>query len=161
MIILLIIATYFLANAIGYVVHRTLHCEWSGRMYRDHYYHHWEVYPPHDFLSKEYREPPLSASQVKYYLAATAALFTPYLFFGWVVYVAALVFAISILKLNAYVHDSLHIDDHWLERFKTFHRLRALHFEHHVVDKNFGIFDFTADFIFKTFSKGAKESTDG
>lgn len=150
LIALLVIVTYFLANLIGYGVHRALHCEWSG-LYKDHYYHHWRVYPPHDFLSDEYREPPLSASQAKYYLAATALLFTPYLYFGWAVYDAALAGAVVILKLNAYVHDSLHVRGHWLERFKTFHKLRSIHFEHHVVDKNFGIFDFTADLLFRTF----------
>lgn len=152
-LLLLIIATYFVGNLIGYGVHRALHSPRMGRAHADHYYHHWVLYPPDDFLSKEYREPPKEAEQAKYYLLAVGVLFLPLLYFGTWAYVIAFVEAALVLQLNAYVHDSIHVDGHWLERFGVFRRLRAIHFEHHLQDVNYGIFDFTWDLIFRTWKK--------
>lgn len=54
--------------------------------------------------------------------------------------------------LHGYIHDSFHLTGHWLERFKHFSHLRALHFRHHFNMKiNFGIFWFGWDRVFKTF----------
>lgn len=130
-----------------------LHCKWAGRAYQDHYHHHWEIYPPNDFLSDEYREPPKGAEQGKYYVGAVAVLFSPVILYSFWIYLLVVVEAVMILKLNAYVHDSLHVKGHWLERFKLFHKLRKIHFKHHIEDVNYGIFDFTADLVFRTWKR--------
>lgn len=145
---------YVTANAVGYVVHRLLHNPFMGRAFRDHYFHHVKLYPPDDYLSDEYREPPEGAGQGKYYIGALLVLFSPTLLLGWPFYLIAVAQSTLVLYVNAWLHDALHIREHFLERYKWFHHLREVHFVHHVdVKKNFGIFDFTADKVCGTLEK--------
>jgi len=152
-ILLITLATFLVGNFAGYVVHRTLHCRWSGRAYKDHLHHHNRIYPPSDYLSDEYREPPVDAEQGKYYIAAFILLCTPFLLWHWAYFLVAVVEAILVLKANAWVHDILHIRGHAFERFKFFNWLRAVHFQHHVnVHTNFGIFVFYPDKLLCTYA---------
>ena len=154
-----LIGSYLLGNLLGYVVHRLLHFKWMGRPYQDHYYHHVEVYPPDDYLSDEYREPPAEASQAKYYVTAFALACSPLLLWHWAYGLLALVMSLSILKLNAYVHDSLHIRGHRWEKYRWFRHLRDVHYHHHVdVATNFGIFSFFPDRLLRTYAGKPQES---
>jgi len=145
---------YVVGNAGGYVVHRLLHQPWTGRPYEDHYNHHFIIYPPEDYLSYVYREPPIEAEQAKYYVPVFVVIMAPLLLFGWEWYAVGFVESCAVLKLNAWIHDSIHVRGHWLERFDWFHTLRDWHLTHHVdVSKNFGIFSFFTDHILGTFKK--------
>ena len=147
------LAVYAVGNLLGYVVHRLLHCKWMGKAYEDHYHHHCRIYPPHDYLSEEYREPPMDADQGKYYITAFVLMCTPLLAWSWVYFVWGVLMALIVLKANAWVHDVLHIRGHYLERFRLFRWLREVHFQHHVdVHTNFGIFVFFPDHLFRTYA---------
>lgn len=152
-LLLLTIAVYVIGNAGGYFMHWLLHQKWTGRPYRDHYNHHFKIYPPSDYLSLEYREPPIEAEQAKYYVPFFLLLATPALFWHWGYYLVAVFEAIAVLKANAAIHDALHVIGHRWERWEWFQKYRALHFEHHVdTRKNLGIFSFFADRLVRTYS---------
>ena len=147
------IAAYVVGNFMGYMVHRLLHCTFMGKAYEDHYHHHCRIYPPNDYLSDEYREPPTGADQGKYYIAAFLVVCLPLLAWHWGYFLWAIVTSLAVLKTNAWVHDVLHIRGHYLERFRLFQWLREVHFQHHVdVHTNYGIFEFVPDLLFRTFA---------
>jgi sterol desaturase/sphingolipid hydroxylase (fatty acid hydroxylase superfamily) len=149
----LVVGTFLIGNLLGYLVHRLLHWSEMGKLYQDHLHHHTTIYPPDDYLSDTYREPPTGNGQGLYYLSPILALSIVVLvFLGWQYGLLTLVEGILVLKLNAYLHDATHIRGHWLERFTWFHRLRWLHFQHHVkVATNFGIFVWFPDKLFRTY----------
>ncbi len=148
-----IIAIYLLGNLGGYVVHKLLHQKWSGRAYHDHANHHYIIYPPNDYLSDVYREPPIEAGQAKYYLTFFLLAFSPLILWHWGFFAIAFVESVLVLKVNSVVHDAIHVRGHRWERYQWFHRLRNTHFAHHVdVTRNFGIFSFIGDHLCGTFS---------
>lgn len=152
-VLIVCVITYFLGNFAGYFVHRLLHTEYMGKAYIDHYHHHVSIYPPEDYLSNEYREPPLGAEQGKYYIFTFLVLCLPFLLWHWAYFILSVSLAIGILKLNAVVHDSLHIAGHKWEKYKWFWWLRVVHYQHHIdVRTNFGIFSFLPDKIFRTYA---------
>lgn len=154
LLLIVLVAYFFIGNLTGYVVHKVLHCRWSGKAYKDHLHHHTSIYPPSDYLSEEYREPPLGSGQAKYYLVGLAVVASPLLFLGIGYALAAFAMAVGVLKLNAWMHDSLHIKGHRLERYGWFLSLRRLHFQHHIdVKTNLGIISFFPDIIFQTFNR--------
>jgi hypothetical protein len=138
-ILAVLVGTFIAGNFIGYGIHRLLHFRSMGVMYRAHLYHHKSVYPPDDYLSDEYREP--MAEQTWYYLIPI--LLFAACFFAWHWYYVPFVAleGALVLKLNAIVHDNLHIRGHRWERYAWFWRLRGLHYQHHVKEAtNLGIF---------------------
>lgn len=158
-VIIVAVGSYLFGNLIGYLVHRALHAPWMGRPYEDHYHHHWKIYPPEDFLSEEYRHPPEEAEQAKYYVPAFLLACMPLLAIHWGYFVEAAILSITVLKVNAMVHDALHIRGHWLERFSWFLVLREIHVNHHVdPSTNLGIFSFFADRLFRSYSGRNKDA---
>jgi sterol desaturase/sphingolipid hydroxylase (fatty acid hydroxylase superfamily) len=152
-IVIVSVITYLLGNVAGYVIHRLLHNRLMGKAFRDHCHHHFSIYPASDYLSDVYREAPLGAGQGKYYVPVFLLLCTPFLFWGWPYFLLSFVEVLAVLKINAVVHDSLHIKGHSMERFRFFIWLREVHFQHHVdVHTNYGIFSFMADKIFGTYT---------
>lgn len=152
-IVIVSVVTYLLGNFGGYLVHRLLHNKLMGRAYEDHYHHHYTIYPVSDYLSDEYREPPIEAGQAKYYIPVLMLMCAPFLLWHWGYFILAVVESLAVLKLNSVVHDSLHIRGHRMEKYRFFIWLREVHFQHHVdVHTNYGIFSFLTDRIFKTFT---------
>lgn len=149
----LVVATFF-----GHWIHWAIHQRWAGPAYKGHREHHLELYPPSDLVSEKYR-----AS--KWYHSGIF-LFTPGFILLLVVFAAPMwllglplwtlgVFGGTLLGfglLNDYVHDNMHVRDHWLNRFGWFRDAKVVHFLHHRdMKRNFGIFFFAWDRVFGTY----------
>jgi len=144
-------------SLVGYFVHRALHKPWAGPLYKGHMEHHLEVYPKDRLTSETY--------ELKKWYHSGPVLFTPaaivLILLGgltcWIVGVSLVDFAafagglVAFGFLNDYVHDSMHLRRHWLQRFRYYRKLRRLHFMHHVdMTRNFGIVAMQWDDVFKT-----------
>lgn len=151
--------TYIIGSLLGYFIHKSLHSSWTMAGFRAHSSHHNIQYPPNDYFSDVYRGAGKNNSVYLFLIA----LSPPILFFatlvylgyiGWIITTIILIEAALIGFLNDYIHDSFHIYNHWLNRsiFKNiFRKLNKLHMIHHIdQSKNFGIFDPTWDYIFKS-----------
>lgn len=153
-ILAILMGTYLVGNFVGYGIHWLLHQPYMGMMFRAHSHHHWVIYPPENYLSTVYREPPTGAEQAKFYLTPILLIAAGFLFWHW--YYAVLIAAegAAVLKLNAVVHDNLHIRGHRWEKYRWFWKLRTLHYHHHIeVLTNLGIFSFLPDRVLRTYEK--------
>lgn len=154
-------AVFLLSNLVGsfvgYFVHRAMHHEWAGPLYRGHMEHHLELYPKGKLTSDSY-------TVAKWYNSGPV-LFTPaaLLVIGlgglacWALGGSLWLFGVFSVGLvgfglaNDYVHDSFHLRRHWLHKFPFYRGLRRQHFEHHNdMTKNFGILVMQWDGVFKT-----------
>ena len=162
-ILFTILITFFIASLFGYVVHKSLHQKWSGRLHKAHMTHHITLYPPEDCVSDEYRDPGKD-STVKIFAAAAAPLVAIPFVLGllhimpWVLVIVSLIVMAVMSFLHGYLHDSFHIRNHWLSRLPViglwFSRLVQTHWLHHVdMQTNFGIFVFHWDHLLGTFWK--------
>lgn len=147
---------YFVIQTTGYMVHKALHLPVLGIIHRTHDIHHRLMYPPDDYLDAgEYREVEDQAQPFKYYAAASVPLlFITYYLMPFCIFSALALELLLVAWLNDWLHQKLHIKGHWLEKFRWFHRLRALHWHHHVDDtKNLGIFSWGPDKVLGTFQE--------
>ena len=155
-IFLSILISYVLITLFGHVAHWALHQPWMGRFYKSHLIHH-SLYPASDFESQVYRDAGKNSSAFIFFLLGLPLLLIPVMLciLGFVTWVscAASIFVILLFGfLNDFVHDSFHIKDHhaakWWPRYTE---IKKLHLVHHInVQKNFGIYTFFWDFLFKT-----------
>lgn len=156
-VLFVILAGFFIGDAIGYLIHKLLHWKRAGFLHRRHMTHHLKLYPVHDFMSKVYRNP--GKDNTMYIFTAFIAvacllmlIFCPL----WI----ALIFSAEFIFLgvfNDYLHDAFHVINHRLEKYDWFLELRRLHFEHHVdMSKNYGIFSWIPDHLFRTFNDPLK-----
>ncbi len=161
-VLLTIIVVYLLVSLFGYLVHKALHQSWAGRFNKAHMAHHLVLYPPEDFLSNDtYREAGKDNTFWTFALASLPMLGAPIILFilGTLPLYLTIIVVIEMLLigwLNSYLHDSLHIRNHWLFRVpiikNIFSRWQDLHRLHHIdMDTNFGIFAFHWDRMFKTY----------
>ena len=156
-----VVGTFIIGNLLGWLVHRVLHSPRMGKLHRDHVHHHTTIYPPDDFLSDTYREPPGGDSQGLYYLTpilllAIAAL----LVFGWIYGVVVMLLGTAVLKANGYLHDATHIRGHKLEKYAWFLQLRRMHVQHHINEAtNLGIFVWFPDKLMRTYDPVDERST--
>ncbi len=162
-ILVTVLISFIISSLFGYVVHRSLHQAWAGRLNRAHMTHHLTLYPPSDYLSDTYRQAGKDSTVKIFALAATPVVATP-IILGIIGILPLSLVITSILVMGAmsflhdYLHDSFHIRNHFLTRIPGFRDIFAywnrLHYLHHVdMQKNFGIFLFHWDHIFKTFWK--------
>ena len=162
-ILLTLFITYVVTSLFGYVVHWSLHQDWAGSFNKAHMTHHQILYPPSDFTSEKYRHAGKDSTPKFFALAALPLILTPIVL--WAVGILPLSLMITVLVveglmgfLHDYLHDTFHIKDHWLSRTPVLRVIFAkwvqLHYLHHVdMGKNFGIFVFHWDRVFKTFWK--------
>lgn len=160
-IILTALIAFFVSSLFGYVVHRSLHSEWTGPLNKKHMTHHLLLYPPTDYLSDKYREAGKDNTLYIFGAAAIPLVATPIVL--GVMGVLALPLVITALVvmglmgfLHSYLHDSFHIRNHWLYKVpvigKWFSRWVHLHYLHHVdMQTNFGIFLFHWDHVMRTY----------
>lgn len=150
---------YTVGGLLGYAVHWMFHQSWSGPLYRLHRMHHDRLYPAGDFLSDVYRGAGVN-NTAPWFTAILVAVLAPAFLALWklgvpgglILFAAAESTAIGMA--NNWVHDSLHIRGHFLERFRAFRVWRTAHRVHHAnVATNLGIFTFGWDKIFGTFRK--------
>lgn len=166
-IILTALVAFFVSSLFGYVVHRSLHQPWTGRLNQKHMTHHLTLYPPSDYLSDKYRDAGGDNTVIIFAIAAVPLVATPIVLGVLGVLPLALVITTLVVMgimgfLHSYLHDSFHIRNHLLTRIPGIRVIFAywvhLHWLHHVdMQKNFGIFLFHWDHIFKTFWKVPKQ----
>ena len=128
-------------------------------MWKVHMYHHWKVYPPKRFLSREYMNDKAGRTRLTslmhdgplyaLLIGNIAALHAT----GWLPRtcdVTAALFAYAAVgSFFNWMHHTLHLEGHCIERFVYFHDLRALHYTHHqgTAEHNFGFIDFAGDVL--------------
>jgi len=150
-----LIGGYFLVQSAGYAIHLVLHQPEMGKLHQTHNDHHHQKYSPEDYLSKKYRHVAGGNKPILYY--TPPALTIVALSFVFLPTLLASIFTVELAILawaNDWLHTQLHIEDHWLERYSWFWRLRDLHWHHHVnEDKNLGIFSWFTDKVVGTFQE--------
>src|SRR5579885_1957013 len=159
-ILLTILISYIVTSFFGYVIHWSLHQTWSGFFNKAHMTHHQVLYPASDFTSDVYRHAGKDSTPRFFALAASPLILTPLVL--WLVGIVPLSVAITAWAvmgvmgfLHDYIHDAFHIRNHWMTRTPVLRDIFAkwiqLHYLHHVdMGKNFGIFVFHWDRVFKT-----------
>lgn len=160
--ILVVLGSYFVTTLFGYIVHWSLHQEWSGFFNQSHMAHHLKLYPPGDYLSEKYRDAGKDSTPKFFFFAALPTLIFPVLglhFLGilsWTLTLLAWVIMFGVGLMKNYLHDAFHIKNHKLTQIPLvkswFNNLVRLHYNHHVdMSKNFGISTFFWDRRFKSF----------
>lgn len=153
-VLLSLIFGFFFTETVGYFFHRFLHSKKSGKLGKAHLTHHVKLYPPWDLYSKEYRDAGADSTTLRFLVAGIIVgviiLATTPWWFG-----IPVAFDLAFIGwVNDYVHGAVHVKPHFLDRFKWFKHLQAMHVTHHLhVQKNFGILTFTADRLMKTHAK--------
>lgn len=158
---LLFLASAFITSFIGYWAHRFFHSEYSGPFYKVHMNHHLIQYPPgggvDGFISDEYKS--AGTSNSLYYFVA---IFCPII--GGVIGATILLHisiwtCLSVLigmvgagLLHDRLHDSFHLKNTIWSNLPWFKEWQRYHYIHHQdMAKNYGIFLFIFDKLFKTF----------
>lgn len=160
-VLLTILITYIVTSLFGYVIHWSLHQTWAGQFNNAHMTHHLKLYPPEDFTSDSYRNAGKDSTPKFFAMAALPLIGLPIVLFavGFLplhLMIVALAVEGAMGFLHDYIHDAFHISRHWMSRVPVlkdiFHKWVALHYLHHVdMGKNYGIFVFHWDRIFRTF----------
>lgn len=154
-ILVTIISFYYLTEFVGYAVHLTLHKPYFPAARKSHEVHHTTMYPVDRFLSKQYRHPPEEDEQAKYYWVPVIPIVVlSLILLPWNYAVLGLATVAATGYLNDYAHRVMHIEGHWLERFRWFHRMRGFHYQHHTDEHtNLGIVSSVPDRVFGTLRK--------
>jgi sterol desaturase/sphingolipid hydroxylase (fatty acid hydroxylase superfamily) len=160
-LIIALALSFLLTNLFGFGVHSLLHLKETKQFNTSHMVHHEKLYPPEDFFSDIYRQAGNDSTPKFFVLAALPMLGLVGLLwwlgvFGVVTACACWITMIGIGLLDNYLHDAFHIKNHWLNRVpwlgNKFLNLTKLHYLHHCdMTKNFGIFNFMWDRVFKSF----------
>ena len=160
--LLLIILTFFVITLFGHVTHWFIHQPMSGRFNKAHMTHHLKLYPASNYTSEKYRQPGKDSTVWIFAILSIPMMLLPWIAFGlgFVTLIQTIIVFTEMLVLGAahdHIHDAFHIKGHWLYKFRPFRSWNILHYRHHVnMKKNFGIFFFMWDRVFKTLSTGAK-----
>lgn len=162
-ILITALVAFFISSLFGYAVHRALHQSWTGRLNVKHMTHHLTLYPPTNYKSEAYRSAGSDNTVITFTIAALPLVAAPIILGIFGILPLPLVITVLIVMglmgyLHDYIHDSFHIQNHFLSRAPGFRNIFAywnrLHFLHHVdMQKNFGIFLFHWDHVFKTYWK--------
>jgi sterol desaturase/sphingolipid hydroxylase (fatty acid hydroxylase superfamily) len=172
-ILLTILISLLFTTLFGHVVHWALHQSFAGPVNKAHMTHHLRLYPPEDFTSEIYRDSGKDATPKFFLIAAIPLILAPIVLWwsgiiAWPIMITVLLIEGLMGFLHNYLHDSFHIENHWLSRIplvnKLFARWVNLHYMHHVnMAKNYGIFTFLWDRLFGTFvdNREGKRLVDG
>lgn len=158
-----ILISYLITSFFGYVVHWSLHQSWTGFLNKAHMTHHLKMYPPEDYLSDTYRHAGKDSTPKFFIIAALPVILAPIILGVLGVLSISTVIIILLTQavmgfLHDYIHDALHIKNHLLTRIPVvkviFDKWVRLHYLHHVdMEKNYGIFVFHWDHVFRSFWK--------
>ncbi len=141
-----------LVEAIGYLWHRFAeHLGWLGDTIRYRHWVHHELDYPVDRLRpsgvEKYRK---AGSWTWFALGGIVGVLIFWLLplrTAAPVALGALVYSWGVIS---YLHDSFHVEGHWLQRFDWFRRVRTRHDIHHWQPCNYGILFFGMDRLFGT-----------
>jgi hypothetical protein len=114
--------------------------------------HHVETYPPSRFYAESYlgaRDP-----NGKYYIPAMfgPGIVVVVLGYPWYAGLLACLTGGTVAWVADEIHMAVHVRGTWMERVPLFAELRQLHILHHqgTAQQNYGIYDFSLDFLFGT-----------
>jgi len=159
--LLTLLTSIVIASFLGHLTHWAIHQRWSGPAHRGHMDHHLKQYPPTSLTSmgkyksaKWYHSGPFLFTPVFLIILAAA---------GGLAYTlevplwAVATLGVTLLTYglgNDWVHDTFHVQDHWLSQFSWYRRKREEHYVHHRnMRRNFGIVSFTWDRVFGTYKE--------
>lgn len=112
--------------------HAALHDPRSGRLYLQHQQHH-QIHSGRRFLAARYHSEDGLLQELTLFAAAafllviSAVLGSP----GRVLGPCALAY-VALIVGGGFLHRVMHVQDHWLGRFRWFRVLRSLHVQHHI-----------------------------
>lgn len=160
-IFLTTVITFFIASLFGYVAHRSFHSKLTGRFHDAHMTHHIKLYPADNYISDKYRSAGKD-NTVKFFGIVGLPLVIAPIVLGalHILPLSLVITALTVMAitsfLHSYLHDAFHIKNHWLYRVPLFRILFAhwveIHWLHHIdMTKNFGVFVFHWDHLFRTF----------
>lgn len=162
-IVITALIAFFGSSLFGYVVHRSLHQKWTGFLNRKHMNHHLIQYPSTDYLSDTYRDAGKDNTVFIFAVAAVPLVAAPIILgvlgmLSLPCIIVAEVIMLAMGFLHDYIHDRFHIKNHWLNNIPVIKNIfgywNHLHYLHHIdMQKNFGIFLFHWDVVFKTLYK--------
>ena len=162
-ILLTFLISYFAVTLAGYLIHWSLHQKWTGQFHKSHMTHHLELYPPDDFTSTTYRHAGKDSTPKFFVILASPFIILPILLTVFGVLPWHLLLIILFMEglmgfFHDYIHDGFHVNGHWMARVPVFRvifrKWVVLHYIHHVdMEKNYGIFLFHWDKIFRTFRR--------
>lgn len=162
-VLITIVLTYFFTTLFGYIVHWSLHQSWAGRFNKSHMTHHLTLYPPSDFTSEKYRSAGKDSTFITFAVASIPIVLLPMLlaWFGVLplhIVIVSVVLMVSIGLLHDHLHNIFHLKYHWIYKVPVIRlimdRWVRLHYLHHEdMSKNFGIFSFHWDHIFRTYKE--------
>lgn len=153
--LLTITITWIVTELIGYIFHRLTHWSRMGALYDSHMTHHLKIYPPSNFFSDSYLKAGKDSFTIRFIPLFLGVVILEFWFLPLHLSVVALLTTSLCAFLNSYIHDSYHIRNHFLSKFRYYRRLRALHYLHHVqMSKNYGIYWLGFDKMAGTYKKG-------
>lgn len=157
-ILFVMLLTFIYGSMAGYVVHRLLHTKIFGKLAEGHNRHH-TLYTVEDFESNKYRDAGDDDSAfvfIPIIVTAIVLMCIPlwFIFSTWWIYPIILAEGVFVGWLHDYIHESFHLNEHWLLKYKFIQRLKELHILHHKYpQKNHGIIWFIPDRLFRTFTQ--------
>ncbi len=175
-LLLCIAASCFVAELIGYWMHRLLHSNLIPALSRNHLIHHLVLYAPNaslrsgSYLDATENRPAIGNVGLEWLVPSALVLTMSWLLlrlggvpvvFQWVSLLTMV--AWPLFTFN-YLHDRMHLRDFWMARHPLFRnwflRARRLHDIHHrslrddgQMDANFGIGFYFFDRVFRTISR--------
>jgi len=161
-ILITLILVYILVSLFAYLAHKALHQKWTGKYNKSHMAHHIALYPASDYLSEVYRDAGKDDAIWFFAVISIPILTLPIILgiLGMPLYlvIISIVEMLFLAYLNNFIHNAYHIKNHFLNKIyfvnRIFLKLQQMHFVHHkYMQKNLGIFDFTWDYVLKTYKK--------
>lgn len=157
--LILLVVVFIGVTLFGYGVHWAIHQPFMGKFNKSHMTHHEVLYPPGKFLSDKYLEAGKDNTTYTFLIAGIPLVLLPFLlWFLGVISLFSVILIIAEIAVVGYLHDYLHagfhVREHWLHKVPGFNKLTKLHEVHHNdMSKNFGIYFFVWDKLFKTFKE--------
>ena len=149
--------TFVVVSFMGQVMHWVLHQKWSGFMNETHMEHHLVLYPMGSLVSEKYKTAGKRSGTFVFTIALSPLLLTPFVLgllgvLTWPTTLACFGLMVGYGLLNDAIHDSFHITRSVWRWWPGYKRLRRLHLLHHNdMTKNYGIFMFVWDKLFRTY----------
>lgn len=161
-ILLTALATFFITELVGFLVHRLAHWPKAGKLFRDHLDHHAKFYPPSSYLSERYLGDIRTSFLPWFVLIFLAFNLLAGLILPWPLSLTFFVVCSTVSLMNSYLHDSFHVENHWLTKFHWHHKMREIHRVHHQnVRVNLGIYWYFFDRLGGTFRPSSSRPTPG
>lgn len=152
-IVIALVLGFVAFEAAGYLIHRLMHCRWTGSFYKAHLTHH-GLYPPSDFVSSPYRHAGADSAVPRFTAICSVVAVILFVVFPWYIAFALTIEMGLVALFNDYMHGAVHINGHWLEKYTIYRRWRAAHMIHHRnVRRNYGFTMFFIDRVVGTYTK--------